>query len=884
MRGSLVNKKNRAIGYGLLVLILAGFLPAAAGSSEILPAEATYDPSVPTPSEVLGQEIGRWHLRHDQLVTYLERLAASSDRLRLEEQGRTHEGRRQLLLIVTSPENHARLDEIQEMRSALIDPSQPVPSAEAMAELPSVAYLGYSIHGNEASGSNASALVAYHLAASEDPEVAGWLDESIVLIDPSLNPDGMGRFATWANMHRGNLAIGDPNHREHREGWPSGRTNHYWFDLNRDWLLLQHPESRARVRTFQHWKPNLVGDYHEMGSNSTYFFQPGVAERENPYKPQRNIELTRALAQLHARNLAGDGQLFYSGETFDDFYPGKGSTYPDLQGSVGVLFEQASARGHLQETDNGDLSFQRAIRNHFLTSLSMIEGAATMRDDLLAYQADFVRQGVQSGGADPAGAFLFGCPSDPVRCSYLVKILLGHQIDVRTLARGMEVDGRTFDPAWSWAVPLEQPQYLLIKALFERQTEFEDTIFYDVSSWTLPLAFGADSARLGTGRSVEGVLGESVDSASFAAGRFEPDPDAYAYLFDWTPFLAPRALNRVLEAGFRPRVATRQLQVETTRGPRDFDYGTIIVPIGDDSERAELDSLMTAAAERDGIDVWTAVSGLTPSGVDLGSPNVLPLEPVKLLLVGGRGVSSYEVGEAWYLLDHRFGIEVSLVEQQRLDTVDFADYTHLLMVTGSYAELGEALVEEIERWIRGGGVLVATKSAAAWAEENFLSQDEEENGDGDGEQDVTSESTPPTEDTEVRTYVDYERQRAAELIGGAIFEVELDRTHPIAFGYTDDRLPVFRNSTLLLEDSENPYERVAVYPGEPLLSGYASEGKQDELGGEVAVLASRLGRGAIVRIADNPNFRGFWYGTSKLYLNSIFFGPIVRRTSSPSDW
>ena len=222
--------------------------PAGAEGADILPTGETYDMAIPTVEDVLGQSIGRWHLRHDQLVRYLEVLAESSPRLVLQEQGRTHEGRRQLLLVVTSPGNHARLDEILEQRKTLVDPSLPALSDEQMALMPSVVYLGYSIHGNEASGSNASPLVAYYLAASQSAEVAAWLSNTVVLIDPSLNPDGMGRFAQWANMHRGVEPIGDPDHREHREGWPSGRTNHYWFDLNRDWLLLQHPESRNRVR------------------------------------------------------------------------------------------------------------------------------------------------------------------------------------------------------------------------------------------------------------------------------------------------------------------------------------------------------------------------------------------------------------------------------------------------------------------------------------------------------------------------------------------------------------------------------------------------------------------------------------------------------------
>ena len=871
---------------GLLVVLAAG-LGRAADASEILVEGVEYDPAVPTVEEVLGQSIGRHHLRHDQLVRYMERLAETSPRIELREQGRTHEGRRQILLVVTSEANHARLTEIRRTRERLVDPAaEPLSDAE-LATLPSVALLGYSIHGNEASGSNASPLVAYHLAAAATPEVESWLDRTIVLIDPSLNPDGMGRFAQWANMHRGERAVGDPNHREHREGWPSGRTNHYWFDLNRDWLLLQHPESRNRIRTFHEWTPNLLGDYHEMGSDSTYFFQPGVPERENPYKPERNIELTQELAELHARNLGNDGQLFYSGQTFDDFYPGKGSTYPDLNGAVGVLFEQASARGHVQETENGELTFERAIRNHFLTSLSMIEGAAELGAELQRYQQTFYRESMELGRADRVGGYVFGCPRDEARCSRLVELLRGHSIEVHRLGRGVEADGVSHDPAWSWIVPTAQPQYRLVKALFETQTEFEDSTFYDISTWTLPLAFGTQWTRLSRSAMRDDHLGPQITAAVPLEGRFEPDPEAYAYLFEWHAYFAPRALYRLLESDLHPRVTTEPFEIvpgdgSSGVGPRELDRGTIVVPV-DGGRREELETVLARVAAEDGVRVWSTRSGLTPSGVDLGSPSIRPLEPLRPMIVSGKGVSSYEVGETWYLLDHRFGIEVSLVESDAIGSVDLGDYTHVLMVDGDYDDWEEEPVAALRRWVSDGGVLVASKRAAVWAQDRLLHEDDGEAGSASAATSGGEAEVAEVEETR-RSYADYEHDRAAELVSGAIFEVELDLTHPIAYGYPSERLPVFRNSTHLLETAENPYEQVALYSGEPWLSGYVSEGKLAEIPGTVAVRASRLGSGTVVALIDNPNFRAFWYGTSKLYLNALFFGPIVESTSPPSDW
>jgi hypothetical protein len=326
-------------------------------------------------------------------------------------------------------------------------------------------------------------------------------------------------------------------------------------------------------------------------------------------------------------------------------------------------------------------------------------------------------------------------------------------------------------------------------------------------------------------------------------------------------------------------VATKPFQARTASGSRDFGYGTIIVPAANEVGERPLEEILEEAARLDGIDIWSVRSGLTPVGVDLGSPSVRPLEPSRLLLVVGPGVSGYEAGEVWYLLDHRFGIPVALVEMGSLSQVDLPGYTHVLMVGGSYSEMEDSVVEALRGWVSGGGVLVASKQAAVWAEEKILGRDED-----NGEVEPAAKPGNGDRDDNEHLYIDYEQDRAVELLSGAIFEVQLDTTHPMAFGYRQARLPVFRNSTLLLDGGDDPYEVVARYTDEPLLAGYASRDKVELVSGAAAVIASRLGAGTVVRMVDNSNFRAFWYGTSKLYLNAVFFGPIVKQTSSPTDW
>ncbi|MEJ2005075.1 MAG: M14 family metallopeptidase [Cyclobacteriaceae bacterium] len=373
----------------IIILNLLAFAFSSKAQTELnyyLPDES-FNPDIPAPSEIIGHEVGEWHVTHDKLVQYMYAISMASERISIEETGRTFEGRPLLILTITSPSNHSRLEDIRSAHIKLSDPqSEP---GMAIEEMPAVVYMGFSIHGNEPSGSNASLLTAYYLAASNSEEVKTILENTVILFDPSFNPDGLQRFATWVNSRKSQVTSADPQNQEQNEPWPGGRTNHYWFDLNRDWLPAQLPESRARLKTYHSWKPNVLTDHHEMGHNSTFFFQPGIPSRNNPLTPNRTYDLTEEIARYHARALDSIGSLYYSKESYDDFYYGKGSSYPDVNGGIGILFEQAGSDGHLKESVNGILTFPFTIRNQFNTTLSTLRAATALREDLLRHQQDF---------------------------------------------------------------------------------------------------------------------------------------------------------------------------------------------------------------------------------------------------------------------------------------------------------------------------------------------------------------------------------------------------------------------------------------------------------------------------------------------------------------
>ncbi len=859
-----------------LIAILASPVHAESPSlSAYLPPSVAYDPEIPTPDSVLGFTVGEWHVRHDQLVAYMRELAASSDRIRIEEIGRTHELRPLLHLTVSSPENLERLEEIRQAHLALSDPAADAPDT---ATMPVVVNLGYSVHGNEASGANASLLAAYYLAAATSSEIVdGLLSNAVIVLDPSLNPDGLDRFATWVNMHRGRVPVADPAHREHREGWPGGRTNHYWFDLNRDWLLAQHPESRARLEQFHRWRPNVLIDVHEMGSDATYFFQPGVPARKNPLTPEDNVRLTEEIARYHAQALDRLGSLYYSEETYDDFYYGKGSTYPDVHGAVGILFEQASVRGHVRETQNGEISFPFAIRNQLATTLSTLNAAHDKRRELLDYQRDFFVQAARQAARDDAGGWVFGEPRDGARLHHFLELLLRHRIVVHALGEAVEAGGERFEPGSAYVVPAAQPQYLLARSLFERRVDFADSTFYDVSTWTAPLAFNLAHAELAGGFR-PALLGARVESTELAAAGGEITPGVYAYAFSWHGYYAPRALYSLLAAGVKARVATRPFKLAAGDAAPELAPGTIVVPIGIQTvETPKIRDLLSEAVRDDAVEVRSIGSGLTPGGIDLGSPSLEPLKPPKVALVVGRGVDTYAAGEVWHLLDHRHHLPLSMIDTGDLDDVELSKYSHLILVDGNYRDLPEALGAELWRWIRGGGVLVACQRAIPWVDAEVREPRE-----SDETAPAAAASAVDDPGSLRRPYAQHEDERAAQLISGAIFEVDLDLTHPLAYGYSRPTLPVFRNREVVLKPESDPYVTVAAYRREPLLSGYVSGENLEKLRGTPALTARREGKGVVVRMVDDPSFRAFWYGTDKLLMNAIFFAPILEDTSRPA--
>ncbi len=839
--------------------------------AEMYPADVSYDASIPTPESLIGHELGRQPVRHHELVRYLETVAAMSDRLSIETIGYSHQRRPILFIVATSPRNRARLDDIRAEHAALTDPG----SGQMIDDdMPVVTWLNYGVHGAESSGMDAALPFVYYLAAARGERIEAILEESVILVTAIFNPDGHNQRIAWFDAYGGQRMIADPAHVEHDFNWQRARTNHYWFDLNRQWLPLTQPEPRAWIRKWHEWRPNLTVDYHEMGSGETYYFHPGAATRTNPLVPDEAERLMEKTVRTSEDFLDSEARLYYHGERFDNYYIGKGSTFPLVNGGVGVLYEAAAALGREIDTDNGLRTYRENIRKHFRTSIASIDAAASMRGEFLDYQKRFYDGALDAARQQSARAWVFSAPGDPTRLALFADLLNAHRILTHELTRDVRAGGKTFRAGEALIVPTAQAQHRLIRSIFETVHEFEDATFYDVSTWTMPPAFGLDYAPL-EGRAFRDDLvgGAVVPPMPVAAA---PDRSNYGYVFEWSAYFAPRALNRILEAGLLARVATRAFSATTAEGVVEFAPGSIVVPFDRQTvERDRIHELMRTIAADDGIAIHALVSGRSATGTagyDVGGPSFRALEVPRVLIVVGRGTNLYDAGEMWHLLDFRMNMPVTLRERDRLDEIDWSRYTHVVFPSGDYDEYAPDFADQLRQWNAAGGTLIGIGNATEWLRANTL--DYVDPAEIDGEAAPEDAETEEATDFERVDYAEKEQREAMDVIGGAIFSADLDTSHPLGFGFQSRDLKLHKNYREPMGDTVNPYATVIAYADDPVFSGYVSGTHRDALAGTAALIAERVSEGSVILFADNPNFRGFWYGTNKLFLNALFFSTV----------
>jgi hypothetical protein len=822
------------------LFLMLSFLLVQGQANYFYPNKGNFDASIPTPEQFLGYAIGEQHTRHDRIVAYLKELDRLSDKVSFEIIGETFERRAQVVAIFSSPENHKNLEQIrlQHLSNQTNGTNNKVPL---------VIHLAYNVHGNEPSSSEAALLTAYYLTASQSEQTKEWLNNMIITLDPVINPDGRDRHTHWANMHKGTPPVADPNDREHNEIWPGGRFNHYWFDLNRDWFLGTFPETRNRINFFHKWRPYVQTDHHEMGTNSTFYFDPGKESSNNPIVPDylyKNIY--PKFGEYFTKATNSIGSMYFTKEAFDKLYPGYGSSYINFYGGAGFLFEQGSSRGHVQETTTIPITFGFTIRNQFTASLATITASLAEKDDLIELRKQFYVTAKQQAANSVIKGYSFGDPNDFNRTKAFIDLLLLHRIDIYKVSNST-----------NYFVPTAQDNYIMVKSIFENQITYKDSTFYDASTWSLIHAYGLPFTEVKSSM----VLAEKVN-APLVLNNSPIVKSNYAYLVNNTDYNIHQFIYALQSEGVFVQTATRTLSTNINGENKNFGYGSIIISVQQQKVGAdELYNIISKASVAAKIKVHTVATGYSNSGIDLGSNYIKTLKKPEAAMIIGTGVAASEAGEIWHLLDQRLNMPITKIDILNFSRVRLERYNTLVMVSGAYNFLDKNSIDKIKAWVQNGNTLITIKSGAEWAIKNGFTKFKLA---------VDSSTT--------KGRLDYDRasdMEGAKALGGSIFSIDLDTTHPIGYGFSKRKVSVYKNNSTFFQNSTSAYSTIAQYTNTPLVGGYLHPNSLKMIKNSPSILVGAEGSGRVILFADEPNFRGTWYGTNKLFLNALFLGSIM---------
>ncbi len=813
----------------------------------------TYNPAITTPVDFFGFELGGQHVTTSQIYNYLELLSEQSERFSFEYHGYSYEKRPFMYVTITSKQNHENIDAIVQKHHDFIDPTDK--SKKSTEGMPVVVWLGYSVHGNEASGINGAVAAAYFLAAAQGDEIENIMNNSVIILHPIINPDGSDRFASWVNSNRSFTSVSDPMSREFNQPWPGSRSNHYWFDLNRDILYVQHPESQSKVDMYSKWLPNVVNDHHEQGSNSHFFFMPGVKSRTNILTHRDNWDLTNKVAMFHAKELDNVQTMYFKGENFDDYYYGKGSTYPDIHGAVGMLFEQGSSRGHIRMTTNGVLTLAMGSRNQTLTSISSIKAAVAMREELLNHQRESYREAYvenQSKGFD--GYIIGGKNSKGVNKMFL-DILLRQGIEVYQLNNTVKSDRMAFDKENSYFVPAAQKETRKLNTIFENATKFIDSSFYDISAWTL-----TEAANINTIKVNGNYKGQKLTSIVHNEGLVYGEKSDFGYLMPLNEYFAHKAIYELQSQGLRVKVATRAFEFETTNGVKTFDNGTILVQVPNQTLSSfEISELVKSISQKYSIDFYALNSGGSES-IQIGSGAFTLVRQPKVALLTGNGIRSLEAGEAWFLFDQRMQMPLTLLDVSYVSEQTLENYNTLLVYGNP--QLSASARVALKVWCQNGGTIITNVAGVRMTNEMGLTG-------------LVAKENKYTNFITNYSYVNQKSVGAGRSIGGVILRSSIDTSHPLCYGYNQAYLSVFHSGTTFFKDVKDKFNMPLRYTKNPVVSGYVSKDNVKNIDQSSSLYVGSAGRGKVVVFVSNPNFRGFWFGTQKLFYNAIFFSPNV---------
>ena len=847
----------------------------------------TFDPAIPTFKSVVGYDFGEQITRHADMERYLNAVAQATPKVKLQQIGRTYEGRALYYVIISSPENMARLEDIRQANLQLSDPRSITPSqADAIiTNNPVFVCLAYSVHGNEHSGVEAALAMLYYLVASNDIETQTLLKNVMVIIDPMQNPDGRERFIQYFYSNAGKKPNPDLNAAEHNETWPGGRTNHYLFDMNRDWVVMSQAETQARIAAYRKYQPQIMIDLHEMGENSTYFFPPPTVP-QNPNVPKSAMQWWTVLGKAVASEFDKNQVDYYTQERFDFWYPGYGDSWPTYNGALSATFEQGSVRGLIKKRQDGVIvNYQDAVWNHFLASLATCRMAAAKRSEKLRDFYEFRASAVQEGKTGPVKQYILRRSFDPLQTDRVVRLLLQHGIEVRQAQADFHVsahdymDDRTESMSFQkgdYIIAMDQPLKRLIQVVFERESQFdpsflqeeerrrkenEPTELYDITAWSLPLAEGIEAYWSGEVPTAQTAAVEQVPPAVPALA-----PSTYAYLVDYRSNDTVTAAWQLLERGIRVHFTTKPF----VRDERRYSAGSLIVRVKNNPQ--DLPAVLAEISKNTSVEFVASSTGWTEEGPDLGSDDVEFLETPKIALLTNSPTDPNSFGAIDFLFDRRYGLDFTTIKTIDLPYVKLKDYNVLILPDSGfdldYKDLmGGQSIPALKAWIQEGGTLIAIGGGA-----NFLISDGTLTDVKRIRKFLKNSSEPAPEEKK-----DGEKEKDtenADNIPGSIARAKLYKKSFLTFGYLQDEIPVFVNSSNVFAAPDDEKIPVRYAEADRLkVGGLFYDITRKRLANKAYATEEKLGNGHVILFAEDPSFRAAWEGLHKLLLNGVLFGP-----------
>lgn len=797
-----------------------------------------------SPAEFLGYQIGTQFSRHADVVRYFEHVAANSDMATYQTYGKTNERRPLTYAVVSS---RANLNNLEAIRTAHLKNAGIGNGAEGADK--AIVWLSYNVHGNEASATESALTTLYQLVTQKQD----WLENTVVIIDPCINPDGRDRYANWYNQVKATPYNTNRLAAEHNEPWPGGRPNHYLFDLNRDWAWATQVESQQRIKVYNQWLPHVHVDFHEQGINEPYYFAP-AAEPFHEVITDWQRDFQTQIGKNHAKYFDKEGWLFFTRERFDLLYPSYGDTYPTFLGGIGMTYEQA---GHgraglgINNDEGIELTLVDRVAHHTTTGLSTVEissmNAAKLNEEFKKFfsKNDFkYKSYVLNGHADKIQA--------------LTKLLDLHEIEYGFKNSG-SVSGFSYKDNGNGSIQADgalvvrtdQPKATMVKVLFEPDAYLSNPLTYDITAWSVPHAYGLDCVASTSLISADGT-------APFVKTINQVMPNAVGYLMEWKSNADATFLAEALQMDIRVRFSEKKLRFNG----RDFDRGTLVITKSDNRKLEDFAASLTSLANKHARVLVPTTTSFSDNGTDFGSPDIKLVTPSRVAVLRGSGTSSLSYGTVWHYFETQLKYPITSMDTDDFDVSDLEDFDVLILPSGWYSRVfrGDAL-DELKAWVRNGGKLIAIDRALG----SFDGKDgfvlETNKGDDDAKEDEDDNLTP---------YDQREKESVKDFITGSIYQVTLDQSHPMAFGFEDTYFSLKQGSRSyqFLDSGYN----VGIIKGEPVsVSGFSGDDAKAGLKNSLVFGEARMGRGSVIYLVDDVLFRSFWENGKLFVANSLFF-------------